>query len=112
MKAALPDPELFGDENAETLIVSWGSNKGCILDAIKNQKGIAYLHYSYLWPLKTEKLEALAAKAKKTIFVEASYQGHLAKLIKMETGLSFDHQILKYDGRPFFFDELLPQLVS
>ncbi|MDA0375798.1 MAG: 2-oxoacid:acceptor oxidoreductase subunit alpha [bacterium] len=112
MKAALPDPELFGDQNPETLIVSWGSNKGCILDAIKDQKGIGYLHYSYLWPLRIEKLEALAAKAKKIIFIEATYQGHLSKLIRMESGLTFDHQILKYDGRPFFFDELQGKLLT
>ena len=129
MKEALPEPELFKTENGkrktekdipdlDVLVVSWGSNKGCILDSLSQlstlnfQLSIGYLHYSYLWPLKTEKLEALAAKAKKTIFVEATYQGHLSKLIKMESGLSFDHQILKYDGRPFFIDELLPQLVS
>ena len=105
MKAALPEPELFQVQSAkckvqsdipelDILVVSWGSNKGAILDSI------------------SEKLEALAAKAKKTIFVEASYQGQLAMLIKMECGLEFDHKILKYDGRPFFVDELLPQLVS
>ncbi len=129
MKAALPEPELFQVQSAkckvqsdipelDILVVSWGSNKGAILDSISGLKSqdsslkTAYLHYTYLWPLHTEKLEALAAKAKKTIFVEASYQGQLAMLIKMECGLEFDHKILKYDGRPFFVDELLPQLVS
>ena len=55
---------------------------------------------------------ALASKAKKTIFVEATHQAQLAKLIKMETGFDFDHQILKYDGRPFFVDELSSQLLA
>lgn len=110
MKAALPEPELFGSEDPETLIVSWGSNKGCILDAIKDNPKVAYLHYSYIWPLKTERLQALAANAKKTVFIEATYQAQLAKLIKMECGMDFDDHILKYDGRPFFYDELLAHL--
>lgn len=108
MKQNLPEPELIGEQNPETLIVSWGSNKGPIVDVLPELEGkVGYLHYSYLWPLKTEKLEGLMKSAKKTIFVEGTYQGQLSKLIKMETGLSFDHSILKYDGRPFFCDELL-----
>lgn len=127
MKAALPEPELFVMQNGECrmenadltfdmLIVSWGSNKGCILDAAKEfsiQNSafcIGYLHYSYLFPLKTEKLMELASKAKKTIFVEATHQAQLAKLIRMECGLEFDKTILKYDGRPFFIDELTAKL--
>ncbi|MDP6561357.1 MAG: 2-oxoacid:acceptor oxidoreductase subunit alpha [Candidatus Peribacteraceae bacterium] len=111
MKAALPEPELIGSKNPDTLIVSWGSNKGPILD-VMDELGdtVAYLHYTYLWPLKTEKLEEIAAKAKKTIFIEATKQGQLSKLIKMECGIDFDEQILKYDGRPFFYDELLSRL--
>ena len=134
MKAVLPEPELYvaDDESGklsvvrgqlsdvpelDVLVVSWGSNKGCILDALQptidnRQSTTGYLHYTYLWPLKTEKLEALAKKAKKTIFVEATYQGQLAMLIKMETGLTFDHQILKYDGRPFFLNELQEKLLT
>ena len=63
-----------------------------------------------MWPLHTAKFEELSAKAKRTVLVEATFQGQLAKLIKMETGLDFDEQILKYDGRPFFYDELLSKL--
>ncbi|MDP7068936.1 MAG: 2-oxoacid:acceptor oxidoreductase family protein, partial [Candidatus Peribacteraceae bacterium] len=114
MKAALPEPELIGSQDPEVLIVSWGSNRGPIEDAIKGMgngdSGIGYLHYTYLWPLKTEKLEQLAKKAKKVVLVEATHQGHLGKLIRMECGIEFDQTILKYDGRPFFYDELLPQL--
>lgn len=130
MKAALPHPDVYvvdsntgkvlsdemRDVSCDLLIVSWGSNKGCILDALKELQSqdsglkIAYVHYTYLWPLRTEKLEELAKKVKKTIFIEATHQGQLAKLIKMECGLDFDKQILKYDGRPFFCDELLSLL--
>jgi len=115
-------------EELDVLIVSWGSNKNAILDSM--QKGIfttqeqasspasngnariGYLHYTYLWPLRTEKLLELAAKAKKTILIEGNEQGQLGMLIKQECGLEFDEKLLKYDGRAFSFEELLPLFTS
>ncbi|HCI03652.1 TPA: hypothetical protein DE059_01865, partial [Candidatus Peribacteria bacterium] len=82
----------------DVLVVSWGSNKNVILDSI-NDESVAYLHYTYLWPLKTEKLVELAAKAKKTVLVEGNAQGQLGMLIKQECGLEFDERVLKFDGR-------------
>jgi len=110
LKAELPEPVLYGDQNPETLIVSWGSNKSAILDVMKDQKGVGYLHYTYLWPLHTKKFEELSLKAKRTILVESTYQGQLDMLFKQECGKGCNEQILKYDGRPFFCDELLSKL--
>jgi len=121
LKDRLPEPELFGSEDPEVLVVSWGSNKGVILDILEEGEitlsagrgqgsgvsgNIGYLHYTYLWPLKPERFERLAKKAKKTILIECNQQGQLGMLIKQDCGLDFDEKILKYDGRPFFFDEL------
>lgn len=124
LKKALPDPDLYtltsnGLQKADprsaafdVLIISWGTNKGVVFDVLKekNDQSIAYLHYTYLWPLKTDLLEKLAGKAKKTVLIECNYQGQLGKLIKMECGLDIDQKILKYDGRPFFYDELLEKI--
>ena len=125
LKSALPEPELFRaggrvgvggrDEAVDVLLVGWGSTKSTVLDVIKNGQivtllngcSIGYLHYSYLWPLKTDRLMALNKKAKKIILIEQNYQGQLGQLIRMECGLDIKDRILKYDGRPFFFDELL-----
>jgi 2-oxoglutarate ferredoxin oxidoreductase subunit alpha len=98
LKRALPEPEYFGSENTDVLIVSWGSNKNAILDLIEDES-VAYLHYTYLWPLKTERLVELAAKAKKTVLVEGNVQGQLGMLIKQECGLEFNERVLKFDGR-------------
>jgi len=116
LKAALPEPELFGHPNPDLLIVSWGSNMGVILDALDDpalvKKRIGYLHYTYLWPLKTERLEELANRAEKTVIVECNHESQLKKLIRMECGLDIPTSILKYDGRPFFYDELVDILTS
>ena len=123
LKEVLPDPELFTVESdggvveqpsdfddIDTLIVSWGSNKGVILDCLKSPelqgKNIGYLHYSYLWPLRTDRFVELEKIAPKTILIECNFQGQLGMLLKQETGIDFDERILKYDGRPFFYDEL------
>lgn len=114
MKNVLPEPELFGAKNPEILIVGWGSTRGTIDDVLKSEefaeKKIGYLHYTYLWPLKTAKLQKLAAKAKKTVLIEGNYQGQLGMLLKQECGVDFTHRIFKFDGRPFFYDELLAKL--
>jgi len=116
LHAALPEPELFGDAHPDLLVVSWGSNKGVILDAMNDpalaDAKIGYLHYTYLWPLKTDHLEAMAASAKKTVIVECNHESQLRKLIRMESGLDIPVSILKYDGRPFFFEELRDILSS
>ena len=78
---------------------------------LKEQK-IASLHYTYLWPLRTELLQKLAKRSKRIVLVEQNYQGQLGLLIKMQCGLDITEKILKYDGRPFFYDELLSLMLE
>ncbi|MDD4627867.1 MAG: 2-oxoacid:acceptor oxidoreductase subunit alpha [Candidatus Peribacteraceae bacterium] len=116
LKAALPEPVYVGPKNPETLIVSWGSNRGVVLDVMEceelKKKSIGYLHYQYLWPLKTEAFEMLSRTAKRTIFVECSHEGQLASLLKRASGRDETQTILKYDGRPFFHDELRDSILT
>jgi 2-oxoglutarate ferredoxin oxidoreductase subunit alpha len=113
IRAALPEPEIFGAnvEDADALVISWGSNKQPIIDVQKAlaQDGvkIAYMHVKYLWPLKTEFLTETVKKAKKTICIEANSTGQLSNLIAFETKQDLPNRILKFDGRPFFFEELI-----
>jgi 2-oxoglutarate ferredoxin oxidoreductase subunit alpha len=111
LKRALPEPELFGAQDPDVLLVGWGSTKGTVLDVMERmERRIGYLHYTYLWPLRTERFEKLCAKARKTILVEGNCLGQLGMLIKQQCGIEISEKILKYDGRPFFFDELLEEL--
>ncbi|TSC98748.1 MAG: pyruvate flavodoxin/ferredoxin oxidoreductase-like protein [Candidatus Peregrinibacteria bacterium Greene1014_49] len=102
------------DVELDLLVVSWGSNKGVILDTLKGHKGqgpkTGYLHYTYMWPMKTERLKKLMAKAKRTVLVECNHSGQLGMVIQMAGGPAITEKILKYDGRPFFVDELLSKL--
>lgn len=112
---ALPEPEIQGDPaTADLSIISWGSNKLLIQDVVneleKKGKKISVLNLTYIWPLKTEKLAQFIKQSKKTAVVELNATGQLALLIKRQTGLDIDQHILKSDGRPFAYEELLSEV--
>lgn len=102
----------------DVLFIGWGSTKSPLVDAMKEisleneNLSIAYLHYTYLWPLKSASFKSLHAKAKKTVLVEGNYQGQLGMLLQQETGIAVPSRILKYDGRPFFVDELKKEMIK
>jgi 2-oxoglutarate ferredoxin oxidoreductase subunit alpha len=124
LKAGLPAPHLSvggrsaktadwidaGDE-IELLAIGWGSTGDVFRDVMCSDelqgRKIAYLHYTYLWPLRTQELQGLAKRSRRIVLVEQNYQGQLGMLIRMECGLDIPDKILKYDGRPFFYDELV-----
>jgi 2-oxoglutarate ferredoxin oxidoreductase subunit alpha len=108
LKTELPEPELFGSQKPETLFVGWGSTKGPMLDLLSKPayKKAGYLHYTYMWPLQVERFTALAAQAKNVVLVEGNKTGQLGILLQQEACIPLAHRVLKYDGRPFFVDEL------
>ena len=59
LEKELPQPELYNPHRSETIIVGWGSVKNTVLDLISQGEDIGYLHYEYLFPLKTELLNTL-----------------------------------------------------
>jgi 2-oxoglutarate ferredoxin oxidoreductase subunit alpha len=129
LKAGLPAPRLsIGGRNEKTsdwidagdeielLAIGWGSTGDVFQDVMCSDelrgRKIAYLHYTYLWPLRTEELRRLAKRSKRVVLVEQTYQGQLGMLIRMQCGLDIPDKILKYDGRPFFYDELLSSVME
>lgn len=116
----LPDPELFGDgapdAPLDVLLVGWGSTKNTVLDVLSSPelqgKRVDYLHYTALWPLKTDMFQALTKQARRVILIEGNHDAQLGKLLRMESGVQIPFQIVKYDGRPFFRDELLQVLLK
>jgi len=129
LKAVLPAPHLsIGGHSVKTsdwidlrdeielLAIGWGSTGDVFQDVMRSDelrgRKIAYLHYTYLWPLRTQELRRLVMRSKRIVLVEQNYQGQLGMLIRMECGLDIPDKILKYDGRPFFYDELLSSVTA
>lgn len=94
----------FGDENSENIIVSWGSPKGAILEAIEilNDEGFktSFLQLRMLNPLPVDEVKKALAGKKKIIDIEDNYTGQLGGIIKEETGINPNYYVLKYTGRP------------
>ncbi len=106
----LPAPKVYGDNNAEITIVCFGSVKGPALEAIKelSKKGISanVLHVTYISPFPGKEMKKLLREAKKLLVAENNYTGQLAGLITEKTGESIANILLKYDGRPFYPEEI------
>jgi 2-oxoglutarate ferredoxin oxidoreductase subunit alpha len=97
------EPDFFGSEAPELLLVGWGSMYGPLREAVellqKEDISVGTLIFGDLYPFPSRLLKKYAGSAKKLINVEQNYTGQLARLIRQETGISMDHSILNYDGR-------------
>jgi len=112
----LPEPELIGPDDASLTLVGWGSAKNTVADVIdlwnplhKNGK-INFLHYEYIYPVKTQKLIGLIEKKRPLLLIENNAFGQLGALLAKETGFIFRDKLLKFDGRPFFIEDIINYL--
>jgi len=106
-----PKPVLFGNKNSKKLIISWGSTKGAILEAMNllNDKNLGFLQIRTVWPIHPE-VKKIISQAKKTIIIESNQTGQLATLLKTQFNFEPTKKLLKFDGRPFFPEEIHEQL--
>ena len=99
-------PKLYGPQDADITLVSWGSTKGPIFEAMKllEKDGVKvnFLQILYLSPFPADEVKKILSSAKTVVDVENNYTAQLASLIREKTGIEIQHKILKYDGRPFY----------
>jgi 2-oxoglutarate ferredoxin oxidoreductase subunit alpha len=102
---------LYGDKNAEVTFVTWGSQKGPILDVIDllAEEGIKanLLYVKMFIPFPEEFVKKILSNAKLVIDVESNFLGQLAEVIRAKTGINIESRILKYNGRHITEDEIL-----
>jgi 2-oxoglutarate ferredoxin oxidoreductase subunit alpha len=99
--------KIYGKENSENVIVSWGSTKGAIIDAIEfGGIDAKFIQFLYMEPFSKEVWNELLGK--NLILVENNETGQLGELIKEKLGFNIPNKnkILRYDARPFLRDEL------
>jgi 2-oxoglutarate ferredoxin oxidoreductase subunit alpha len=106
-KEDLPAPVLYGPAKATITIVSWGSNKGAILEALKSLPHANYLHLTWLNPFPRDSVVRILSQSERVVSIEANYSGQLANLIQEKTGLGIVSRFLKYDGRPIYPEEIV-----
>ena len=106
----MPAPQLFGPDKADVTIVSWGSNKGSILQAIEQFDNVNFLHLTWVNPFPTQAVRERLQKAKYLINVECNYTAQMGGLIKERTGIEILDNYLKYDGRPIYPEEIIEKV--
>jgi 2-oxoglutarate ferredoxin oxidoreductase subunit alpha len=101
----------FGDEDADTLVISWGSNEGAMREALEflDERGhdIRFISVPYIFPRPdlSEEIEA----ADDVIVVECNATGQFADVIEHDV-LERVQRVNKYDGVRFKADELATEI--
>ena len=95
-------------------IISWGSTKGPILDAISMLKkegiDIGFVQIKLIHPFPTDIVKSLLKDAKIIIDIEANYSGQLGQIFKQNVLKDIDYSILKYSGRGMTSTEIYDSL--
>ena len=97
-------PHAYGPEEAETVLVGWGSTYGAVREAVDRLNNattaVRMIHLSEIWPFPRTAFTAAMQGAHRLIVVESNATGQMAHLIRAETGVDATGTILRYDGRP------------
>lgn len=102
---------LYGiDEPNSLTVISWGSTKGAILDAMERLlnegKKIRFVQLRLLNPFPKERVRDLIGGRKQLVDIEMNYSSQLGLLISENIGIGMDHLIVKYNGRPISSSEV------
>jgi 2-oxoglutarate ferredoxin oxidoreductase subunit alpha len=104
----------FGDLDASATIVSWGSPKGAIIEAMERLRKegfkMNFIQVRIPLPLPKDYIAEKLGKARKKIDVEGNYTAQLAGVIREQTGIAMDYFVLKWNGRPISADEVYEAL--
>ena len=100
----------YGEEDPDVLIVSWGSNKGPILDALQNlhKEGIkaGYFQIRLFEPFPSKALIKYMDSARIVIGIESNVLEQMRMIVRMKTLRDIPHMIVKYTGRTLYEHEV------
>ncbi len=114
----IPVPEVYGDQNGDTLLIGWGSTYGPIHDAVKlareNGEKTGALHLRHIHPLPNG-LEKIFKNFKRIVTVEMNDQGiygfgQLATILRARYCEPKIESATKTDGLTFRVKEILERV--
>lgn len=111
MIAEMNPPTLMYPD-AQTLLVGWGSTAGAIKEAVlmlrDKKRDVGCMIFTHLWPFPAEKVRPLFSSKTRAIWmVEQNSTAQLGQIILAQTKIAWTHELLKYDGRPFYPQEIV-----
>ena len=112
----IPDEEKavrYG-EDSDMTIISWGSTKGAILEAMEVLAAegvkINFIQVRLLNPFPEKYVAAMLEKTRLLIDIEMNYSAQLSKLIRENVKRDPDYYVVKYNGRPMSSTEVYEAL--
>ena len=100
----------FGKSTGDITVVSWGSTKGAIVEAMEmlaeRGKAIRFIQLRLLHPFPTYEMINLLKNTKLLIDIEMNYTSQLGSLIRQHIGRDIDYRIVKFNGRPMSTSEV------
>jgi 2-oxoglutarate/2-oxoacid ferredoxin oxidoreductase subunit alpha len=110
----IPEQTIFGSEDAELLVVSWGGTYGVMLTVVEKMqeqgKSVALAHFKHIMPLP-KNTEELLGRYKKIVVCEIN-NGQFVKYLKMNFPQFKYQQYNKIQGLPFMVAELETKLMN
>lgn len=110
----LEKPAIFGNENASITLVSWGSTKYIVREAINilQNEGISanQLHIRHISPFHTKEVKEILKQAKEVMSVEQNYTGQMNDFIRMKTGICIEHHVHRWDGEPIVPSQIVSKV--
>lgn len=114
VKKEFPPPVLHGSADAPLTILAFGSTKMTIFEAMqwlaRENINVNFLQTQFLSPFPIDEVSNVLKKAKKTLVIENNKTGQFEGLIREHTGLSVTDHLRKYDGRPFYPEEIVEKI--
>ncbi len=98
------------DNGSDATVITWGSCKGAILDAIDMLKdeGIVlnYMQVKLLHPFPSLTIGRMLNGTRMLIDVEMNYSAQLSRLLRANLQRDADYHLVKYNGRPMSSSEV------
>lgn len=107
----IPSQTYFSYDAPQITFIGFGSTKLAMQAAVQKLSALnisaAFLNLSWLWPFPRKQVQSLLEQAVNPVIIEGNHDHQLAKLICQETGINVFHKRTKYDGRPFYPEDLV-----
>ena len=105
----IPDVEVQGNANADTLLIGWGGTYGHLYTAVEelnnSGKPVAFAHFRYICPLPANTAEVIS-RYKRVIVAELN-NGQFADYLQAKNPMTHIKRINKVQGQPFLVQEII-----
>lgn len=110
----VPPPVLLGEPGAPVTLVCWGSSKLVVEEVMrqmnKESNKVNAIHILTMLPFKKQEFIDLAKASQKLVMIEGNALHQGARHIFDQTEIKIEHHINRYDGRPFYPEQVIEEL--